>query len=60
MLDFGLAKAMGEAQGEFPGDTTQAGTIIGTPPYMSPEQALGGPIDKRSDIWSFGVLCAKC
>jgi Tol biopolymer transport system component len=56
VLDFGLAKAMSEAQGTLSGDTTQAGIILGTPSYMSPEQTLGGPIDKRSDIWSFGVL----
>lgn len=59
VLDFGLAKAMSEAQGTLPGDTTQGGMILGTPSYMSPEQALGGPIDRRSDIWSFGALVAE-
>ena len=59
VLDFGLAKAMSEAQASLPGDTTQGGTILGTPSYMSPEQALGGPIDRRSDIWSFGVLVVE-
>jgi serine/threonine protein kinase len=59
VLDFGLAKAMSEAQGTLPGDTTQVGTILGTPSYMSPEQALGGPIDRRSDIWSFGAMVAE-
>lgn len=59
VLDFGLAKAMSEAQAKLPGDTTQGGAILGTPSYMSPEQALGGPIDRRSDIWSFGVLVAE-
>src|SRR5580704_11485152 len=41
VLDFGLAKAMSEVRGTLPGDMTQAGMILGTPSYMSPEQALG-------------------
>lgn len=56
VLDFGMAKAMSDAQDTLSGDTTQIGTILGTPSYMSPEQALGGQVDKRSDVWSFGVL----
>ncbi len=59
VLDFGLAKAMHEAQPTLSGETTQQGIILGTPSYMSPEQALGGPIDPRSDIWSFGVLVSE-
>ena len=55
VLDFGLAKATAtEGSSEVTG--TQPGHIIGTPAYMSPEQARGQPIDKRSDIWSFGCV----
>jgi Tol biopolymer transport system component/tRNA A-37 threonylcarbamoyl transferase component Bud32 len=59
VLDFGLAKVMIESQDTVSGDTTRDGTILGTPFYMSPEQALGGTIDRRSDIWSFGALVAE-
>jgi serine/threonine protein kinase/Tol biopolymer transport system component len=58
VLDFGLAK---EATGEVhsPRVTvggTQAGTILGTAAYMSPEQARGQMVDKRTDIWAFGCV----
>jgi serine/threonine protein kinase len=64
LLDFGLAKAAEEpAAGGDPMDSptrtisaTRAGMILGTASYMSPEQAAGKPVDKRSDIWSFGVV----
>lgn len=56
VLDFGLAKAT-DTQGEKPQSTlTQAGSIMGTPAYMSPEQARGKPTDHRTDIWSFGCV----
>jgi Tol biopolymer transport system component len=59
ILDFGLAKAMNETQGATQADTTQQGLILGTPSYMSPEQALGGGADRRSDIWSFGAVLGE-
>ena len=65
VLDFGLAAV---AQGSGPADidvtnsptltmaATRAGVILGTAAYMSPEQAAGKAVDKRADIWSFGVM----
>jgi serine/threonine protein kinase len=50
ILDFGLAKASGQTQ------LTQLGAAVGTAAYMSPEQVQGINIDKRTDIWSLGVV----
>ena len=65
VLDFGLAKATEPAAGSSPSPSTsptvslhatQAGMILGTAAYMSPEQARGKIVDKRTDIWAFGCV----
>jgi serine/threonine-protein kinase len=65
VLDFGLAKALDSASGSRANATmsptlsmhaTQAGLILGTAAYMAPEQARGRPVDRRADIWAFGVI----
>ncbi len=55
VLDFGIAKRS-EAADKEEQKLTQQGTVLGTPPYMSPEQFTGKPIDARSDIYSIGVI----
>ncbi len=72
VLDFGLAKAMGPSEGDgfsrrqaeaeasalqiTTPAMTQAGMILGTAAYMSPEQAKGRSVDRRSDVWAFGAV----
>ena len=56
VLDFGLAKRSAEGTGDASTSLTQPGTILGTAAYMSPEQAEGREVDKRTDIWSYGVV----
>ncbi len=53
VLDFGIAKAAGSIHDS---TLTATGQIIGTPAYMSPEQIRGGAIDRRSDLYSLGVV----
>jgi Tol biopolymer transport system component len=63
VLDFGLAKALDPRMSEDPTKSptlswhsTGAGVILGTASYMSPEQAAGRNVDRRTDLWSFGVV----
>ena len=63
VLDFGLAKALDTRPEGDPSQSptltaaaTQMGVILGTAAYMSPEQARGKPVDKRADVWAFGVV----
>jgi len=68
ILDFGLAKPMRPKAGA--GGTTAAesdsflmteeGLVLGTPTYMSPEQARGKPVDRRADVWAFGCVLYEC
>ncbi len=57
VLDFGIAK---HEQYSLAGKTTKTGSFMGTPYYMSPEQARGKNIDWRSDLWALGVIAFQC
>ena len=66
VLDFGLAKALDPSPDADPSQSptltaaaTQMGVILGTAAYMSPEQARGKVVDKRADIWAFGVVAVE-
>ena len=63
VLDFGLAKALQPETGSDPSESptltaaaTRTGTLMGTAAYMSPEQAKGKQVDKRTDVWAFGAV----
>ena len=56
VVDFGLARAAADASGETMVGRTLPGIIMGTPRYMSPEQARGEPLDARTDIFSLGAV----
>ena len=57
VLDFGIARLLGRLEGgSSDRQATQRGSIFGTPEYLSPEQARGAEVDRRSDVFSFGTL----
>src|SRR5689334_3447925 len=56
VLDFGIAKL----QPELGGSATHTGSLLGTPHYMSPEQASGRPVDARADLYAVGVILFEC
>ncbi len=66
VLDFGLAKSIRPrtpGSGAAESDSallTEEGVLLGTPTYMSPEQARGRPVDRRADVWAFGCVLYEC
>lgn len=56
VLDFGLAKRLEATRTELVPTQTQSGVVMGTLPYMSPEQAAGDVVDHRTDLWSLGAV----
>jgi hypothetical protein len=60
LLDFGLVKALADVDAPAAGDAETASlTLAGTPPYMAPEQADGGAVDARTDLFSLGVVLCE-
>jgi serine/threonine protein kinase len=59
VLDFGIARALSLSESDA-GVATRTGAVLGSPYYMSPEQANGEPLDASTDIWSFGVMASEC
>lgn len=58
ILDFGIAKLLPELGAM--DEATRTGSVLGTPFYMAPEQALGRPVDPRSDLYALGVILYEC
>jgi eukaryotic-like serine/threonine-protein kinase len=56
LLDFGLARSVHGGEEEGLGKVTASGVVMGTPHYMSPEQAQGRPVEARSDLYSLGAI----
>lgn len=57
LLDFGIARAIANSEAQ---RVTRSGFTVGTSAYMSPEQAMGSPVDERSDLYSLGCVLYEC
>jgi serine/threonine protein kinase len=56
ILDFGISKVIDASRADSKLKLTRAGTVVGTPQYMSPEQARGYSVDMRTDVWALGLV----